>query len=89
VDCGEVPNVTLAGVTHVSPAGLEADTVNVMVPRKLFSAVRETVDVPDAPAKICVGLTAPADIVKSITWNVITAVEFEVRPVDEAVTVTV
>jgi hypothetical protein len=80
VVCGEVPNVTLAGVTHVSPAGVEADTVNVTVPVKLLSAVREIVDVPDAPARIWVGDTAPAAIVKSTTWNVITAVVLVIDP---------
>ena len=86
--CGDVPNVTLVGVTHVRPAGDDAETENVTVPVKLLRAVREIVDVPDAPARICVGETAPAEIVKSITWNVITAVVFVIEPC-VAVTVTV
>ena len=67
--CGEVPKVTLAGVTHVSPAGVDAETEKVIVPVKpVDPAVNVMVDVPEAPARIWVGLTAPAAIEKS--WTV-------------------
>jgi hypothetical protein len=59
---------------QVRPAGVEADTDSATVPVKPFSAVTVIVDVPDAPARIWVGLTAPAAIVKSTTWKRIVAV---------------
>jgi len=61
--CGDVPNVTLAGRVHVSPAGVEADTAKLTVPVNPFTAVTVIVEVPDEPARICVGATAPAEIV--------------------------
>jgi hypothetical protein len=61
--------VTLAGVVQVKPAGVEAETVKVTVPVRPLTAVTVIVEVPDAPARICVGLTAPAAIVKSTTWK--------------------
>jgi hypothetical protein len=60
-----VPNVTLAGNVHVSPAGLEADTTRLTVPVNPFSAVTVIVEVPDAPANIWAGVTALAAMVKS------------------------
>jgi len=73
--CGEVPNVTLVGVrVHVRPAGVEADTVSETVPVRPFTALTVMVEVPDAPARICAGDTAPAAIVKSTTWKTIPAV---------------
>ena len=64
--CGEVPKVTLVGDNvHVSPAGVEADTVNETVPVNPPTEVRVIVEVPEAPASIWAGLTAPAEIVKS------------------------
>jgi hypothetical protein len=68
--CGDIPNVTLVGESvHVRPAGVEAETVNETVPVNPLTAVTVIVDVPDAPAKICAGETAPAAIVKSTKWN--------------------
>ncbi len=39
------------------------------VPVSPFRAVTVIVDVPEPPARIWLGVTAPADIVKSTTWN--------------------
>jgi hypothetical protein len=73
--CGEVPNVTLVGVrVQVRPAGVDADAVKATVPVKPLTAVTVIVEVPDAPASIWAGDTAPAAIVKSTTLNVIAAV---------------
>lgn len=73
--CGEVPNVTLVGVrVHVSPAGVEAETVKATVPVRPLSALTVMVEDPEDPARICVGDTAPALIEKSTTVKVIAAV---------------
>ena len=69
-----MPKVTLAGRVHVRPEGLDADTARLTVPVKPLSAVTVIVEVPEAPAKICVGDTAPAAIVKSTTTKVIVPV---------------
>jgi hypothetical protein len=66
---------------HVSPAGVEADTEKVTTPVKPLRAISVIVEVPEEPAKIWVGLTAPADIVKSITWKVIEAVVCDSAPI--------
>ena len=50
--CGDVPNVTLAGKVHVSPAGVDAETARLTVPVRPLTAVTVIVDVPDAPANI-------------------------------------
>jgi hypothetical protein len=71
---GEVPNVTLAGNVHVNPAGVETETARLTVPVKPFTAVTVMVEVPEEPASIWVGDTAPAAIVKSTTWKRIVAV---------------
>jgi len=72
--CGEAPKVTLVGDrVHVSPAGVEAETVKATVPVKPLTAVTVMVDVPEAPANIWAGV-APAVIVKSTTVKVIAAV---------------
>lgn len=76
--CGEVPKVTLVGVrVQVRPAGVEAEAVRATVPVKPLTAETVTVEVPDAPANIWAGETAPAEIVKSTTVNVIAAVVWE------------
>ena len=73
--CGEVPKVTLVGVrVQVRPAGVEVETVNATVPVNPFSAVTVIVEVPDPPASIWAGVTAPAEIEKSTTTKVIVAV---------------
>ena len=64
-----MPNVTLAGSVQVRPAGVEADTDRVTVPVKPLTAVTVIVEVPDEPARIWAGDTAPAAIVKSTTWK--------------------
>lgn len=81
--------MTLVGVrVHVRPAGVEAETVNATVPVRPLTAVTVTVDVPDAPARIWAGDTAPAAIVKSTTLKLIAAVVWESVP-SVPVTVTV
>jgi hypothetical protein len=72
--CGEVPKVTLAGRVQVKPAGVDADTARLTVPVNPFNAVTVIVEVPDDPARIWVGDTAPAAMLKSTTWNKIAAV---------------
>jgi hypothetical protein len=72
--CGEVPNVTLAGNVHVRPAGVDTDTARLTVPVKPLTAVTVTVAVPEAAAKIWVGDTTLAAIVKSTTWNSVAGV---------------
>jgi hypothetical protein len=63
--CGDVPKVTLAGKVHVKPAGVETDTAKLTVPVNPFSAVTVIVEVPEEPARICDGVTAPAAMLKS------------------------
>ena len=48
---------------QVSPAGVEADTARFTVPVNPFTAVTVIVEVPDAPARIWEGATAPAAMV--------------------------
>jgi hypothetical protein len=73
--CADVPNVTLVGESvHVRPAGVDEETVKPTVPVKPLTAVTVIVEVPEEPASIWAGLTAPAVIVKSTTLNVIAAV---------------
>jgi len=86
--CGDVPKVTLAGRVHVKPAGVEADTARLTVPVKPLRAVTVIVEVPEDPASICIGDTAPAAMVKSTTWKRIAAVVW-VRAPSVPVTVTV
>ena len=66
VDVPEPP-VTWAGVEHVRPAGVEAETVNVTVPAKPLLEVIVIVDVPVFVARTAAGETAPALIEKSVT----------------------
>jgi hypothetical protein len=87
--CGEVPKVTLVGdKVHVNPVGVEADTVSATVPVKPLTAVTVMVEIPEDPASIWAGLTAPAAIVKSTTVNVMAAVVW-LRVPSVPVTVTV
>jgi hypothetical protein len=69
-----VPKVTLAGRVQVRPAGVDTDTDKPTLPVNPLTAVTVMVEVPEAPASIWAGLTAPAAIVKSTTWNRIDAV---------------
>jgi hypothetical protein len=69
-----VPKITLAGRVQVNPAGVETDTARLTVPVSPFRAVTVIVEVPEDPAKICAGDTAPAAIEKSTTWKRIEAV---------------
>jgi hypothetical protein len=59
---------------QVSPAGVEADTARLTVPVRPLTAVTVIVEVPELPAKIWAGETAPAAIEKSTTWKRIVAV---------------
>ena len=87
--CGDVPKVTLVGVrVHVSPAGVEADTVNPTVPVRPLTAVIVIVEVPELPGVIVAGDTGPAAIVKSTTTKVTAAVVW-LRVPSVPVTVTV
>jgi hypothetical protein len=87
--CGEVPKVTLVGVrVYVSPAGVEAEAVRATDPVRPLTAVTVMVEVPEEPASIWAGLTAPAAIVKSTTWKRIVAVVCDKVP-SVPVTVTV
>jgi len=75
---GELPNVTLVGVVQVRPDGDEAETEKFTVPVNPFRAVTAIVDVPEAPARIWLGETGPAEMEKPsgtvATWNVMFAV---------------
>jgi hypothetical protein len=82
--------VTLVGAKeHDSPAGVEADTDRLTVPVNPLSAVTVIAEVPEAPASIWAGLTAPATIVKSTTWNRVAGVVVWERVPLVPVTVTV
>jgi len=59
---------------QVRPAGVDADTARLTVPVKPFNAVTVIVDVPEDPARIWAGDTAPAAMLKSTTWKRIVAV---------------
>ena len=73
---------------HVKPAGVDADTARLTVPVRPLTAVTVMVEVPELPASIWAGDTAPAAIVKSTTWNRIVAVVCDSVPL-VPVTVTV
>ncbi len=67
-----MPKTTLAGRVQVRPAGTESERVT--VPVNPLRAVTVIVDVPEAPANIWPGDTAPKEIVKSTTWKTMLAV---------------
>ena len=83
-----MPKITLAGRVQVRPAGVEAETARFTVPVRPFSAVTVIVEVPEEPARIWAGLTAPAAIVKSTTTKLIVPVAWDSVP-SVPVTVTV
>jgi hypothetical protein len=62
---GEGGSVRLARAGQFKPEGVEADTDSVTVPVKPFTAVTVIVEVPEAPARIWLGVTALALIRKS------------------------
>ena len=79
--CGDKPNVTLVGDrVHVRPVGVDAEAVKDTVPVRPLSAVTVIVEVPEPPASIWAGDTAPAAIEKSTTVNVTAAVEWDRVP---------
>jgi len=61
-------------MVQVKPAGVDAETARLTVPVNPLRAVTVIVEVPEAPARIWVGETAPAAIAKSTTWKSIAAV---------------
>jgi hypothetical protein len=77
--------VTLGGIVHVRPAEDVADSMT--VPVNPLTGATVMVEVPEAPASIWAGVTVPAAIVKSTTWNVIAGV-VRVRVPSVPVTVT-
>ena len=78
--------MTLAGSVHVRPDEAVEDSMT--VPVRPLSAVTVIVEVPDAPARIWAGLTAPADIEKSTKTKLIVPVVWDSVP-SVPVTVTV
>ena len=80
--------MTLTSGVHVKPAGVETDTARLTVPVRPFNAETVIVEVPEEPARIWAGLTAPAPIEKSTTWNRIVVVVWD-SPLLVPVTVTV
>ena len=80
--------MTLAGSVHVKPVGVETEAASMTVPVKPLTTVTVIVEVPEAGETIGFGLTAPAEIVKSTTWNRIVPVEWLSVP-SVPVTVTV
>ena len=77
--------MTLVGAReHIRPAGVDADTARFTVPVNPFNAVRVIVEVPDEPARIWVGVTALAAMVKSapgLTGTVTVRVRVPLVPV--------
>jgi hypothetical protein len=73
---------------QVNPAGVETETARLTVPVNPLRAVTVMVEVPELPAKIWAGDTAPATIVKSTTWKRMVAVVWDRVP-SVPVTVTV
>ena len=63
-----VPETRL-GVAHVRPAGEGVETVKVTVPLKLLRGVIVMVEAAMLLAGTGDGVTVPADMVKSTTWN--------------------
>jgi hypothetical protein len=59
---------------HVRPAGVDTETARLTVPVKPLTAVTVMVEIPEAPARIWAGDTAPAAIAKSTTWKRMVAV---------------
>jgi hypothetical protein len=53
---------------------VDTDTARLTVPVRPLTAVTVIVEVPELPAKIWAGETAPAAIEKSTTWKRIVAV---------------
>lgn len=68
--CGEAPKVTLDARVQIRPAGEDSED-RVTVPVNPFRPVTVIVEVPEAPASIWAGDTAPAAMVKSTTWKTI------------------
>ncbi len=65
-----MPKVAVPGKVQVSPAGVEDETDKLTVPVSPLAAVRVMVEVPERPGYFWDGLTAPADMVKSVTVKV-------------------
>ena len=78
--CGDVPRVTLAGRLQLSPVGVGGEKLRFTVPVKPFIAVTVIIDVPEQEGPFVLqfrswaGVTVPAEIAKSTTWNSMLAV---------------
>ena len=73
---------------HVSPVGVDEDTESTTVPVNPLTAVKVIVEKPDTPGPFWLGLTEPAETVKSVTAYVNTVVWVPAEPL-VPVTVTV
>lgn len=72
---GEVPIVRFVELREqVMPAGVDAETVKPTVPVRPLTAFTLIVDVPELPARTCVGDAFPVVIEKSTIENVIVVV---------------
>ncbi len=73
----EVVELSSGGVTldgdseQVRPAGVEAEAVRLTALMKWLSEVTVIVEVPDSPLNIWLGLTGPAETVKSGVTGVV------------------
>ena len=71
--------MTLACRVHARPAGTEADVDRLTVPVNPFSAVTVTVEVPEDPTNIWVGVGALAAMLKSAPLALTETVTLRVR----------
>ena len=72
--CGEAPKTAVEGGEHVRPEGVLDETESPTVPVNPLRPVRVIVEEPDTPTGFRLGLTGPAEIVKSVTLTVTVAV---------------
>jgi len=72
--CGELPKTAVEGREHVRPEGVLVETDSPTVPVNPLIPVRVIVEEPDTLGDFGLGLTGPAEIVKSVTRTVTVAV---------------
>jgi len=72
--CGVVPKTAVERGEHVRPDGVLVETESAMVPANPLRPVRVIVEEPDTLGDFWLGLTGPAEIVKSVTLTVTVAV---------------
>ena len=65
--CGDEPNTAVGGIEHKRPVGVEEETDSPTVPVNPLTAVKVIVEKPDTPGPFWLGLTEPAETVKSVT----------------------